>query len=90
MVFFWIFIYFLKDSIFITNFNLFQNCLIKIFYFQGERFGEGEKFYHFACFDRDGLTESTTVLRPTEDQEIQTVSGQLEHNKLRDSLHQAA
>lgn len=29
---------------------------------EGERFGEGEKFYHFACFDKKELTESTTVL----------------------------
>lgn len=29
---------------------------------EGERFGEGEKFYHFACFDKKEMTESTTVL----------------------------
>lgn len=30
----------------------------------GERFGEGEKFYHFACFERDDLSESTVMLCP--------------------------
>lgn len=61
-----------------------------MFYFQGERFGENEKFYHFACFDKYGLTESTTVLRSAENQANQTVSGQLEHNKFRDSSYQVA
>lgn len=40
----------------------------------GERFGEGEKFYHFACFDRDGLTESTTVLHSVKNGDIQTIT----------------
>lgn len=43
----------------------------------GERFGEGEKFYHFACLDRDGLTESTTVLHSVKNDEIQTISAQI-------------
>lgn len=28
----------------------------------GENFGAGEKFYHFACFDRKNVSESTTIL----------------------------
>lgn len=43
----------------------------------GEKFGEGEKFYHFACFDRDGLTESTTILHTVKNEDIQTISGQI-------------
>lgn len=43
----------------------------------GERFGEGEKFYHFACCDREGLTESTTVLHSVRNDDIQTVSAQM-------------
>lgn len=29
---------------------------------EGERFGAGERFYHFACCDQTNMTESTTVL----------------------------
>lgn len=43
----------------------------------GEQFGEGEKFYHFACFDRNGSTESTTVLHSVKNGNVQTISGQL-------------
>lgn len=43
----------------------------------GERFGEGEKFYHFACFDKHGLTESTTVLHSVKNDDVLTVSGQV-------------
>lgn len=49
----------------------------------GERFGEGEKFYHFACFDQDGLTESTTVLHSVRNDDVQTVSGQLHEQEVR-------
>lgn len=44
---------------------------------QGERFGEGEKFYHFACFDKAELTESTTILHSVKNDAIQTITGQL-------------
>lgn len=40
----------------------------------GERFGEGEKFYHFACLDRKESTESTTVLHSVKNDRIQTIS----------------
>lgn len=42
----------------------------------GERFGEGEKFYHFACFDKKDTTNSTTVLHSVERDDIKTISGQ--------------
>lgn len=40
----------------------------------GERFGEGEKFYHFACFERKNTSESTTVLHTVKNDEITTLS----------------
>lgn len=43
----------------------------------GERFGEGEKFYHFACFERKGTTESTTILHSVKNDDIQTVSARI-------------
>lgn len=49
----------------------------------GERFGEGEKFYHFACFEREGTTESTTVLHSVKTDDIQTISEQLTQQEAR-------
>lgn len=49
----------------------------------GERFGEGEKFYHFACLERKGTTESTTILHSVKNDDIQTVSGQLPNHEAR-------
>lgn len=47
----------------------------------GEQFGEGEKFYHFACFDRNGTTESTTVLHSVKNDDVQTISGQIQQQR---------
>lgn len=49
----------------------------------GERFGEGEKFYHFACFDRNQITESTTILHTVKNGDIQTVSEEMQTQDLR-------
>lgn len=40
----------------------------------GEHFGEGEKFYHFACFDKANVTESTTVLHSVRDDSVVTTT----------------
>lgn len=44
----------------------------------GERFGEGEKFYHFACCDKQQVTESTTILHPVQNDDLETISAQVE------------
>lgn len=44
----------------------------------GEMFGKGEKFYHFACFDKYGTTESTTVLHFVKNDSVQTISRQIQ------------
>lgn len=40
----------------------------------GERFGEGEKFYEFACCNKANVTESTTVLHSVRDDNVTTTS----------------
>lgn len=42
----------------------------------GERFGEGEKFYHFACCERNDTSESTTILHTVRNDDVQTFSEQ--------------
>lgn len=44
---------------------------------EAERFGEGENFYNFACCDGKALTESTTVLHSVKNDDVQTVSAQI-------------
>lgn len=40
----------------------------------GERFGENEKFYHFACCDSEDISESTVMLFPPKDDDITVIS----------------
>lgn len=44
----------------------------------GERFGVGDKFYNFACCDKSGVTESTTVLHSVKNDDVRTISGNLQ------------
>lgn len=40
----------------------------------GECFGDGEKFYNFACCAKAGVTESTSVLHSVKTDDVQTIS----------------
>lgn len=53
----------------------------------GERFGEGEKFYHFACCDKQQVTESTTILHPVRIDDLQTISAQVDGHRNGVSSH---
>lgn len=40
--------------------------------------GEGEKFYNFACCDKAGMTGSTSVLHSVNNDDVRTVSGNVQ------------
>lgn len=46
----------------------------------GERFGEGDKFYHFPCFSRKNLTPPTTTLHSVKSGDISFIGQREKRN----------